>query len=79
MLLLTITFTKCPANVIYVMSCETHKVLCDPRDYSPPGSCVLGFPRQEYWSGLPFLPTGDLPDPGFEPGSLTLVGRFFTI
>ena len=24
----------------------------------------MGFPRQEYWSGLPFPPPGDLPDPG---------------
>ena len=28
-----------------------------------------GFSRQEYWSGLPFLSSGDLPDPGIEPGS----------
>ena len=27
----------------------------------------MGFPRQEYWSGLPFPPPGDLPDPGIEP------------
>ena len=26
----------------------------------------LGFSWQEYWSGLPFLPPGDLPDPGIE-------------
>ena len=26
----------------------------------------MGFPRQEYWSGLPCLPPGDLPDPGIE-------------
>ena len=41
----------------------------------------MGFSRQEYWSGLPFLPPGDLPDPGLEPTSLTslaLSGRFFT-
>ena len=31
--------------------------------------CV-GFSRQEYWSGLPFPPPGDLPDPGTEPESL---------
>ena len=30
-----------------------------------------GFPRQEYWSGLPFLFPGDLPNPGIEPESLT--------
>ena len=27
----------------------------------------LGFSRQEYWSGLPFPPPGDIPDPGIEP------------
>ena len=30
----------------------------------------LGFSRQEYWSGLPGPPPGDLPDPGMEPVSL---------
>ena len=29
----------------------------------------MGFPRQEYWSGLPFPSPGDLPNPGIEPGS----------
>ena len=32
----------------------------------------MEFPRQEYWSGLPFLSPGDLPNPGIEPGSPTL-------
>ena len=32
----------------------------------------MGFPRQEYWSGLPFLSPGDLPDPGIESWSLAL-------
>ena len=32
----------------------------------------MGFSRQECWSGLPFPSPGDLPDPGIEPGSLTL-------
>ena len=30
----------------------------------------MGFSRQEYWSGLPFLSPGDLPDPGIQPRSL---------
>ena len=30
---------------------------------------TLGFSRQEYWSGLPCPPPGDLPNPGFEPRS----------
>ena len=34
----------------------------------------MGFPRQEYWSGLPFPSLGDLPDPGTEPMSLALTG-----
>ena len=29
----------------------------------------MGFSRQEYWDGLPFLSPGDLPDPGIKPGS----------
>ena len=39
----------------------------------------MGFPRQEYWSGLPFLSSGDLPDPRIEPPSLSCIpGEFFT-
>ena len=40
----------------------------------------MGLPRQEYWSGLPFPPPGDLPDPGTELRALAspaLAGRFF--
>ena len=41
----------------------------------------MGFSRQEYWSGLPRPPPGDLPDSGIETASLTSpawAGRFFT-
>ena len=38
----------------------------------------MGFPRQEYRSGLPFPSPGDLPDPGIKPSSPALAGRFFT-
>ena len=41
----------------------------------------MGFPRQEYWSGLPFPARGDLPNLGIEPTSFVspvLAGRFFT-
>ena len=47
--------------------------------YQAPPS--MGFSGQEYWSGLPCLPLGDLPNPKIEPMSLmspTLAGRFFT-
>ena len=56
-------------------SCPTP---CDPLDCSPPGSSVVGFSRQEYWTGLPRPPPGDLPDPEIEPASPALAGRFFT-
>ena len=38
----------------------------------------MGLPRQENWSGLPFLFPGDLPNLGFEPMSPALAGGFFT-
>ena len=38
----------------------------------------VGFPRQECWSGLPFLSPGGLPNPGIHLGSPALAGRFFT-
>ena len=40
----------------------------------------MGFPRQEYWSGLSFSSPVDLPHPGMEPMpvvSPALAGRFF--
>ena len=51
-------------------------------DYILPVSSVLGFTRQEYWSGLSFPTPRDLPDPGIKFTSLAspvLVGGFFTI
>ena len=48
-----------PAKLL--QSCPT---LCDPMDGSPPVPLSRGFSRQEYWSGLPFPPPGNLPNPG---------------
>ena len=42
----------------------------------------MEFPKQEYWSGLPFPTLGDLPDPGIKPVSLVspaLAGRFLPL
>ena len=36
---------------------------------------ALGFPQQEYWSGLPFSSPGDLPEPGIEPTFPLLVSH----
>ena len=38
----------------------------------------MGFPRQEYWSGLKFPSLGCLPDPGIKHESPAMTGRFFT-
>ena len=38
----------------------------------------MEFPRQEYWTALPFPSPGDLPDPGIQPASPTLAGGFIT-
>ena len=38
----------------------------------------IGFPRQEYWSGLPFPSPADIPDPEIKPVSPALAGGFFT-
>ena len=41
----------------------------------------MEFSRQEYWSGLPFHPPGDLPKSGMKPAfpmSPALAGEFFT-
>ena len=39
----------------------------------------MGFPRQEYWSGLPFPSPEDLPNPQIKPMSFAFAGGFFTI
>ena len=41
----------------------------DPMDGNLLGSSIMGFSRQEYWSGLPFPSPGDLPDSRIKPGS----------
>ena len=58
--------------MLIAQSCLT---LCKSLDRSPPGSSVHGIFRQEYWSGLPLPPPGDLPEPGIKlvsPVSLAL-------
>ena len=59
-----------------------HSVVSDsatPGAVAHQAPLAMEFSRQEYWSGLPFPPAGDLPDPGIKPISLVapLTGRFF--
>ena len=62
-------------------SYQSCPILCDPMLSQVPLSMSEEFSRQEYWSGLPCLPSRDLPNAGIEPASLTspaLAGGFFT-
>ena len=43
--------------------------LCDPWTVAHQAPLSMEFSRQEYWSGLPCPPLGDLPNPGIEPMS----------
>ena len=45
---------------------------------APEAPLFMGFPGQEYWSGLSFFSPGDLPDPGIKPASPALADWFFT-
>ena len=49
-----------------------------PRTVAHQAPLPMGLSRQEHWSRLPCPPPGDLPDPGIEPASPALAGRFFT-
>ena len=60
--------------VAVVLSHSVVSDFCNPMDCSPPGSSSMGFPRQEYWNGLPFPSLGDLPHPEIEPMSPVLAG-----
>ena len=56
---------------VKVLAAQCWQTLCDPMDCSLPGSSVYGVSRQEFWSGLPCPPPGNLPNPGIKPGSAT--------
>ena len=53
-------------------------LLATPWPASLQAHLSMGFPKQEYLSGLLFPSPGDLPDPGIEPRSPVLAGFFFT-
>ena len=62
------TFTLGLSSLCVCSLAKLCLTLCNPTDCGPPGSS-MGFPRQDYWSGLPFPTPGDLPNPGMEPMS----------
>ena len=60
----------CVCVCMCAQSCLT---LRHPTDCSLPGSSVHGIFQEEYWSGLPFPPLGDLPNPGIKLSLLCLL------
>ena len=68
----------------YAKSLQSYLTLCDPGRLwivAHQAPLSMEFSTQEYWSGLPCPPPGDLPNSGIKPASLTypaLAGRFFT-
>ena len=76
-------WSECSDHSLYVKM--KVKLLSHVGLFGTPGTVAcqaplsVGFPRQEYWSGLPFPSPGDLPDPGIEPASPALQGDSFTV
>ena len=63
------------------MLAQSCPALCEHMDVAPRAPLSMGFPGQEYWSGLPFPPPEDLPDSRIEqvsPAAPALAGGFFT-
>ena len=81
---LLLEFTDCISSVIFFSKQDCpflphgiglHSVMSDsatPWTVTLQAAQSMGFSRQEYWSGLPFLSPGDLPDPGMKPRSPVL-------
>ena len=69
-------------ELLLLLCCVHHVWLfASPWTVAQKAPLSMGFPRQKYWSGLPFPSAGDFSDPGMEPSSLAspeLAGGFFT-
>ena len=71
--------TRCPLPAsLYAQSLSRVRLCVTPWTVAHQPPLSTGFPRQEYWSGLPFPSPGNLSDPGIEPTSPVLAGGFFT-
>ena len=71
----------CVCVCVYVSVLSNIRLLANPQTVGHQAPLSMGFSKQEYWSGLPFPPSGDLPNPGIKLMSLVspaLAGRFFT-
>ena len=77
----TVSFLRrvcCPlplVSVVVVSSFSRVRLFATPWTVAHQAPLSMGFSGQEYWSGLPFPPPRDLPNPGIEPQSPALAGR----
>ena len=62
----------------YCLVVKLYLILATPWTVARQVPLSMGFPRQEYWRGLPFTSPGDLPNPRMSPVSPALAGGFFT-
>ena len=75
-----------PGTTLWARECVISRFSCvwlfaTPWTVAHQAPLSIGFSRQEYWTGLPCPPPGDLPNPGIQPKSLVspaLAGEFFT-
>ena len=58
---------------------KSRLTLCNPWTIARQALLSMGFPRQKYCNGFSFPSPGDLPDPGIEPKSPGLAGRFLLL
>ena len=63
---------------VKVKSLSSVRLFATPWTIAHQTPLSIGLPSQEYWSGLPFPSSRDLPDPGLQPMFPALLGRFFT-
>ena len=63
---------KALTNVVKVKSHNSGRLFATPWTVAHQAPPSMGFSRRDYWSGLPFCPPGDLPNPGIKPRSPTL-------
>ena len=65
----------------FCLAAKSYLTLLQPHGLQSTRPLSMGFPRQDYWSGLPFASPGSFPDPGLKsksPVSPALAVRFFT-
>ena len=79
----SLVFLSSPQGLVHceVKSLSPVRLFATPWTVAHQAPLSMGFSRHEYWSGLPFPPPGDLPDPGIRLSSLmrlALAGGFLT-